>query len=231
MDELEISGKRYISTRRAGKEHGYHSDYIGQLIRGDKVRGQKVGRSWYVDEESLTTYLGKEYVKLATPEPVVAAQAELQEPTHNDPELPEEEIKVEAPVAVQEMLSIQKPPQEEYSVPIKKLVTAAAQTEEEGDEVEQQAHAIKLKYIPDDEPLLPEIVSTVITSRYPEQIYAQEIIMVAPTARRSRRVIKAVVFAGLAGLIIAASALASAYVSSTVRIVGETASIFYSVGE
>ncbi len=63
MDELEISGKRYISTRRAGKEHKYHSDYIGQLIRGGKVKGQKVGRSWYVDEVSLATYLGKEVPK------------------------------------------------------------------------------------------------------------------------------------------------------------------------
>ena len=60
MDELEISGKRYISTRRAAKEHKYHSDYIGQLIRAGKVEGQKVGRSWYVIADSLAEYLGKE---------------------------------------------------------------------------------------------------------------------------------------------------------------------------
>ncbi len=59
MDELEISGKRYISTRRAAREHGYHSDYMGQLIRGKKVAGQKVGRAWYIEEESLDRYLGK----------------------------------------------------------------------------------------------------------------------------------------------------------------------------
>ena len=51
MDELEISGKRYISTRRAAREHGYHSDYMGQLIRGKKVAGQKVGRAWYIEED------------------------------------------------------------------------------------------------------------------------------------------------------------------------------------
>ena len=60
MDELEISGKRYISTRRAAKQHKYHSDYIGQLIRGKKLLGRKVGRSWYVELDSLTTYFGKE---------------------------------------------------------------------------------------------------------------------------------------------------------------------------
>lgn len=60
MDELEISGKRYISTRRAAKQYKYHSDYIGQLIRGKKILGTKVGRSWYVELESLAAYFGKE---------------------------------------------------------------------------------------------------------------------------------------------------------------------------
>ncbi len=61
MDELEISGKRYISTHRAAKEYKYHADYIGQLIRGKKVSGRKVGRSWYVELDSLVAaYLGKE---------------------------------------------------------------------------------------------------------------------------------------------------------------------------
>ena len=60
MDELEISGKRYISARRAAREHGYHPDYIGQLIRGKKIIGQKVGRSWYAEDRSLNIYLGRE---------------------------------------------------------------------------------------------------------------------------------------------------------------------------
>ena len=60
MDALQISGKWYISSRRAAKEHGYHADYIGQLVRGGKVKGQKVGRSWYVLADSLTDYLEKE---------------------------------------------------------------------------------------------------------------------------------------------------------------------------
>ncbi len=76
MDELEISGKRYISTRRAAREHKYHSDYIGQLIRGGKVHGQKVGRSWYVDEVSLATYLGKEVPTPSTPPSVEEGQGQ-----------------------------------------------------------------------------------------------------------------------------------------------------------
>jgi len=60
MDELQISGKRYLSSRRVAKENGYHTDYIGQLIRGGKVKGQKVGRTWYVEADSFAAYLGKE---------------------------------------------------------------------------------------------------------------------------------------------------------------------------
>lgn len=60
MDELEISGKRYLSSKRAAKEHKYHADYIGQLIRAGKVVGTKVGRAWYVEAVSLDEYLANE---------------------------------------------------------------------------------------------------------------------------------------------------------------------------
>ena len=107
MDELELSGRRHISTRRAGKEHGYHSDYIGQLIRGGKVAGQKVGRSWYVDEESLRVYLGK------NPAPVTA---------HELPAAP----LLESPAPEEEqVIEIRKEPQpkeeKEEKVEIKKI--------------------------------------------------------------------------------------------------------------
>lgn len=88
MDELEISGKRYISTRRAAREHGYHSDYMGQLVRGKKVLGQKVGRSWYIEEGSLNAYLGKATL---APEPVPVPKAPAPAP------VPVEQVVVEAP--------------------------------------------------------------------------------------------------------------------------------------
>ncbi len=62
MDELQISGKRFISSRRIARDNGYTADYIGQLIRGGKVTGQKVGRAWYVDAVSFHKYLGQEGV-------------------------------------------------------------------------------------------------------------------------------------------------------------------------
>ena len=60
MDDLEISGKLYISSRKAAKQNKYHVDYIGQLVRSGKIVGIKVGRAWYVEAESLARYLGKD---------------------------------------------------------------------------------------------------------------------------------------------------------------------------
>src|SRR3989338_7593912 len=68
MDELQISGKRFISSRRIARDNGYTSDYIGQLIRGGKVTGQKVGRAWYVDAVSFDTFLGSESTPAKLPE-------------------------------------------------------------------------------------------------------------------------------------------------------------------
>ncbi len=53
MDELVISGKKYISSKRASQLTGYAKDYVGQLARGGKIPGTRVGRAWYLEEEAL----------------------------------------------------------------------------------------------------------------------------------------------------------------------------------
>lgn len=53
MDELEIKGKKYISSKRASELTGYAKDYVGQLARAGKIPGSRVGRAWYVEEEAL----------------------------------------------------------------------------------------------------------------------------------------------------------------------------------
>jgi hypothetical protein len=114
MDELEISGRRYISTRRAAKEHKYNSDYIGQLIRGRKVPGQKVGRAWYVDAEALQAYFnGEDAMRLAHKGPAVLVSAA---------EAPSEAMVTEvevAPEAGEEPQDIYiEQTTEEYSIPV-----------------------------------------------------------------------------------------------------------------
>ncbi len=53
MNELEIQGKKYISSKRAAELTGYAKDYVGQLARAGKVPGTRVGRAWYVEESAL----------------------------------------------------------------------------------------------------------------------------------------------------------------------------------
>lgn len=50
---LFLEGKEYISASRAGEIAGYSSDYIGQLCRARKISGKLIGRTWYVDSQSL----------------------------------------------------------------------------------------------------------------------------------------------------------------------------------
>src|SRR3990167_5285065 len=61
-------GKEYISASRASQKTGYASDYIGQLCRTKKIPGQLVGRTWYVDFESLLEHKkNKGHRKIKTP--------------------------------------------------------------------------------------------------------------------------------------------------------------------
>lgn len=259
MDELEISGKRYISTRRAGKEHGYHSDYIGQLIRGNKVGGQKVGRAWYVDAESLTQYLGKDYAKASriTNVPVEVSQSS-DVPREISP-APEEIKKTEEIKEVNEKVSQPTKPEttlapEEHRIPIHKPLHVGADEvvstpqpmslEARGisvmpvislkDDEGQARPKGNLTYITDDdEPILPEIHRVVSVSRQPAAthvVQGRSAFTPTPNTSRNRRVVRTAVLAGVGGLIIAASTLLSTYISSTVRVVGQTASIFYSTG-
>ncbi len=130
MDELDISGKRYISSKRAAKENRYHVDYIGQLIRAGKIIGSKVGRTWYVEVESLDKYLGQEHVPVTNK--IVAQNYEPQILYKEPAPVPTVEHSVQ-PVATEHIV-------------IQKQIEPTPNT---------STHS--LKYLSDDEPLLPRV--------------------------------------------------------------------------
>jgi hypothetical protein len=185
MDELEISGKRYISARRAAKEYKYHSDYIGQLIRGKKLLGRKVGRSWYVELDSTAAFFGGEagsvpqapLVAKAVPEKLdrvseVKKETEYVEPrvepvaryvtpsvqTSGVLRMPEERIKVNKAFVVEDA------PRESVHIPVRiqrpsyeiPVITAPTSS---------------LQYIQDDEPYVP------IGRRFSERSLAAAMVM------------------------------------------------------
>ena len=46
----------WISTHRAAQLTGYTRDYVGQLARSGRVAAEQVGRTWYVERDSLLRY-------------------------------------------------------------------------------------------------------------------------------------------------------------------------------
>lgn len=53
MEEISVKGEDYVKASVIAKKFGYTADYIGQLCRADQVKATLVGRSWYVNEQSL----------------------------------------------------------------------------------------------------------------------------------------------------------------------------------
>ena len=56
METLVLDGKSYVKASKAAKELGYATDYVGQLCRGGKVDAHLIGRTWYVNQEELSTH-------------------------------------------------------------------------------------------------------------------------------------------------------------------------------
>lgn len=55
-NDLLFDGKTYISVGRASKKLGYTADYIGQLCRAGKIDARMIGRTWYVEWESVKNH-------------------------------------------------------------------------------------------------------------------------------------------------------------------------------
>lgn len=148
MDELEIGGKKYISSRRAAKENKYHIDYIGQLIRAGKVLGKKVGRSWYVEEVSL-----RDYLKGEVRQPIVQT-APVVEPVPQ----PSPAVSVEATIPVQVFAPAPAAPiieEKETPAYVRPAVVEKIYEEKIPARVTEVPRAKNLMYVEDDEPMLP----------------------------------------------------------------------------
>lgn len=88
MEEISFKGENYVKASVLAEKYGYTSDYVGQLCRSDQVRATLVGRSWYVNEESLLEHRrGRYRSTLAKSKELVRKLAEekthqLQRPTN-----------------------------------------------------------------------------------------------------------------------------------------------------
>lgn len=63
MEVISIDGVEYTKANQLAKRFKYTTDYIGQLCRADKVKAKLVGRTWYVNFESLSAHKNNRYLK------------------------------------------------------------------------------------------------------------------------------------------------------------------------
>lgn len=55
-NQIELDGIIYIPVKVAAALTSYTSDYIGQLCRAGKVEATRIGRAWYVSENSIINH-------------------------------------------------------------------------------------------------------------------------------------------------------------------------------
>ena len=243
MDELEISGRRYLSTRRAAKDHKYTSDYVGQLIRAGKVVGKKVGRSWYVEEQSLNAYLNggqteappalQKPVERLAEEPAPSVVAEIKEEVTKKVLTLQPTAEVVSEQRVEEKndgeetfepVILKTKNLEEHHIPIRTVTTPANKTSTAG-----------LRYVADDEPALPEIkrkgLATMVSAVPPQKSFSEEnideeYVEIIPNKRVGVFAIAGLVVVGLATL--SATALLSATLNARIVVEqGQVASVGY----
>lgn len=63
METITLNGKEYTKVSLLAKKYKYTTDYIGQLCRAEKVDAELVGRTWYVDEDTLKKHKKSRYSK------------------------------------------------------------------------------------------------------------------------------------------------------------------------
>lgn len=61
MDVLKVGQKEYVKASVIARDLGYTSDYVGQLCRGGKIDAKLVGRTWYVDKDSIDDHKSNRY--------------------------------------------------------------------------------------------------------------------------------------------------------------------------
>lgn len=66
MDSVTLDGKIYTKAKKAARVVGYASDYVGQLCRNGSIDARMIGKTWYVEEQSLRSHKEASRVKKNT---------------------------------------------------------------------------------------------------------------------------------------------------------------------
>ncbi len=61
MEKVTFGGKTYVKASVIAQNLGYTTDYVGQLCRSEKADCQLVGRSWFVEADSIKVHKSNRY--------------------------------------------------------------------------------------------------------------------------------------------------------------------------
>jgi len=67
LEQRRAKEKGYITLKEAAEISGYTSDYIGQLLRAKKIRGEQVysGVAWMTSRQEVMAYLNNKQRRVA----------------------------------------------------------------------------------------------------------------------------------------------------------------------
>ncbi len=68
METVLLDGREYTKASVVAKRFNYTADYLGQLCRGKKVDARVIGRTWFVNIDSLEGHKSKKYATLRKPQ-------------------------------------------------------------------------------------------------------------------------------------------------------------------
>ncbi len=69
LDQRRAQERGYITLKQAAKIANYTPDYVGQLIRGGKIKGEQVyaNVAWVTTEEEIQAYIDNKSRTVSTP--------------------------------------------------------------------------------------------------------------------------------------------------------------------
>ena len=67
MQKISFGDTEYIKASDIAKRFRYTQDYVGQLCRAEKVEARLVGRTWYVNPDSVVAYRKTKHTTLKKP--------------------------------------------------------------------------------------------------------------------------------------------------------------------
>lgn len=94
---LTINGKEYVQSTELSTTFKYSSDYIAKLAREEKIIGTLIGRQWFIEPESLKTFLVKAEIEKNIRKEEISKQRKKERKEY---ESAKPSIQIELPVSI-----------------------------------------------------------------------------------------------------------------------------------